>query len=56
MYKSVAKDDATFRQYLDEWVFGLKNQEEYLNKIGGAGLVNIKANTIIGYAPGLDRR
>lgn len=56
MYKSVAKEDATFRQYLDEWVFGLKNQEEYLNKIGGAGLVNIKANTIIGYAPGLDRR
>ena len=56
MYKSVAKEDATFRQYLDEWVFGLKSQEEYLNKIGGAGLVNIKANTIIGYAPGLDRR
>jgi glutaconate CoA-transferase subunit A len=56
MYKSVAKEDDTFRKYLEEWVFSPKSQAEYLDKIGGAGLINIKANTIIGYAPGLDRR
>ncbi len=56
MYKSLAKDDDTFRKYLEEWVFSPKNHEEYLDRIGGAGLVNIKANPIIGYAPGLDRR
>jgi glutaconate CoA-transferase subunit A len=56
MYKSLAKDDGAFNNYLDEWVFSPKSHEEYLDKIGGAGLVTIRANTIIGYAPGLDRR
>jgi len=56
MYRSVAKDDATFRQYLDEWVYGAASHDEYLDKIGGSGLMTIKANPVIGYTPGLDRR
>jgi len=56
MYRSVAKDDATFRQYLDEWVYGVATHDEYLDKIGGSGLMTIKANPVIGYTPGLDRR
>ena len=56
MYRSVAKDDATFRQYLDEWVYGVGTHDEYLDKIGGSGLMTIKANPVIGYTPGLDRR
>ena len=56
MYRSVAKDDATFRQYLDEWVYGVASHDEYLDKIGGSGLMTIKANPVIGYTPGLDRR
>jgi len=56
MYRSVAKDDATFRQYLDEWVYGVGTHDEYLDKIGGSGLMTIKANPVFGYTPGLDRR
>ncbi len=56
MYKAIAKDDDSFRRYLDEWVLGVQGHEGYLDKIGGSGLVNIKANPVIGYTPGLDRR
>jgi glutaconate CoA-transferase subunit A len=37
-------------------VYGVKSHEEYLDKLGGRGLMEIKANPIIGYTPGLDRR
>jgi glutaconate CoA-transferase subunit A len=56
MYKDMAGDDVTFRKYLDEWVYGVSSHDEYLDKIGGSGLMTIKANPIIGYTPGLDRR
>jgi glutaconate CoA-transferase subunit A len=56
MYKDVAKSDDSFKRYLDEWVYGVKSHEEYLDKLGGRGLMEIKANPIIGYTPGLDRR
>jgi glutaconate CoA-transferase subunit A len=56
MYKDMATDDVTFRTYLDEWVYGVPSHDEYLDKIGGSGLMTIKANPVIGYTPGLDRR
>lgn len=56
MYKAIAKDDEAFMEYLSEWVFGVKDHNGYLDKIGGSGLINIKANPVIGYTPGLDRR
>jgi glutaconate CoA-transferase, subunit A len=56
MYKDMATDDVTFRKYLDEWVYGVSSHDEYLDKIGGSGLMRIKANPVIGYTPGLDRR
>jgi glutaconate CoA-transferase, subunit A len=56
LYREMAGDDATFRRYLDEWVYGVSSHEQYLDRIGGAALVSIKANPVIGYTPGLDRR
>ncbi len=56
MYKSIAGDDEKFRRYLDEWVFGVKDHNGYLNKVGGETLVGIRANPVLGYTPGLDRR
>ncbi len=56
MYKSVAKEDAGFKRYLDEWVLGVSSHEQYLDKVGGSGLATIRANPVIGYTPGLDRR
>jgi glutaconate CoA-transferase subunit A len=56
LYKKVADDDMTFKEYLDEWVYGVKSHEEYLEKIGSTTLLQIKANPVLGYAVGLDRK
>ena len=56
LYRKMAGDDTTFREYLDEWVYGVRSWEEYLSKVGAETLVTIKANPVIGYAPGLDRK
>ena len=55
-YKAVAKDDGLFEAWLDEWVYGVQSWDDYLDKVGGAQLARIRANTVAGYAPGLDRR
>ncbi|MFA4966104.1 MAG: CoA-transferase [Thermoleophilia bacterium] len=55
-YKAVAGDDARFAAYLEEWVYGIESWDAYLDKVGGAQLARIRANTVSGYAPGLDRR
>ena len=55
-YKAVAKDDGQWAAYLDEWVYGIDSWDAYLDKVGGAQLARIRANTVAGYAPGLDRR
>ena len=55
LYKAVAKDDEQFRRYLDEWVYGCADFEQYLLKVGAAALQTIKADPVSGYAPGMDR-
>jgi glutaconate CoA-transferase subunit A len=52
----MANDDALFKEYLDEWVYGVRSHEEYLEKVGSSTLLQIKANPILGYAAGLDRK
>ena len=56
LYKDVVKDNQRFQEYLQEWIFGVANHEEYLDKIGMDALLKIKASPVLGYAPGLDRR
>ena len=56
LYKKVVKDNQHFQEYLQEWVLGVANHEEYLAKIGMDALLKIKADPVLGYAPGLDRR
>lgn len=55
-YREAAKDDDGFAAWLDEWVYGVASWDDYLDKVGGAQLARIRANTVAGYAPGLDRR
>ena len=48
---------ALFNEYLDEWVYGVKSHEEYLGKSRKySPLFQIKANPVLGYAVGLDRK
>ena len=56
LYKKIAGDDELFKQYLDEWVYGVPNHDAYLDKVGRETLFKIKANPIVGYAQGLDRK
>jgi len=56
LYKKVADDDGLFKEYLDEWVYGVPSYDEYLNKVGTESLLKIKANPVFGYAVGLDRK
>jgi len=56
LFKRIAKDDGEWQAYLDEWVYGIESWDAYLDKIGGAQLTRIRANTVAGYALGLDRR
>jgi glutaconate CoA-transferase subunit A len=56
LYRRMANDEALFKEYLSEWVYGVKSHEEYLEKVGGSTLTKIKANPVLGYAPGLDRK
>jgi glutaconate CoA-transferase, subunit A len=56
LYKAAARDDERWAAYLDEWVYGVESRDAYLDKVGGAQLTRIRANTVAGYAPGLDRR
>ncbi len=56
MYRRAAEDDERFKQYLEDWVFSVPDQEAYLEKVGTQSLLRIKASSTLGYAPGLDRR
>lgn len=56
MYGQAAKQDASFREYLEQWILGSRDFTDYLAKLEPAALERIKADPVLGYAPGLDRR
>jgi glutaconate CoA-transferase subunit A len=56
LYGRAAKDDESFRAYLEEWVLAPASHEEYLELVGVRDLLRIKADPVLGYAKGLDRR
>ncbi|KJS32327.1 MAG: ketoacid-CoA transferase [Desulfatitalea sp. BRH_c12] len=56
LFKKMAPEDDSFKRYLDEWVYPFHSQEDYLEKVGIRDLLKIRANSALGYAPGLDRR
>ena len=45
-----------YRAWLQEWVFGVDDHDEYLAKVGGKQLARLAADPVRGYAIGLDRR
>lgn len=56
IYGESAADDSRFQHYLEEWVYGVFSDEEYLAKVGETDMLRIKADPVLGYARGLDRR
>jgi glutaconate CoA-transferase subunit A len=52
MYHERAKNDSSFKEFLDEYVYGVNDWEEYLKKIGGyQKLKRLKADKELRYAP-----
>jgi glutaconate CoA-transferase subunit A len=57
LYHDSAEDDAAYRQYLDRFIYGVKDHAEYLQAVGGAGRFDgLKADPAYGYSPNLKRR
>lgn len=56
LYKRMAQDEDLYKEYLNEWVYGVSSHVEYLEKIGINTLLEIGANPEAGYAQGLDRK
>jgi len=56
-YHESARDDASYRRYLDKYVYAVKDHEAYLDAVGGrARLEALKASPEFGYRPDLKRR
>ena len=40
----------TFKDYLDKWVYSVKDNDELLDKVGGAQLMRLKNEPHLGYS------
>jgi len=57
LYHDSAGDDAAYAQYLDRFVYGVRNHVEYLAAVGGsARRDSLRADPAFGYRPDLRRR
>ncbi|CAB1239817.1 Glutaconate CoA-transferase subunit A [Ruminococcaceae bacterium BL-6] len=48
-YDKASKTDEDFNKFLDEWAYGVKSHEEYLNKLGAVRLINNKVVPGLGF-------
>lgn len=55
-YLKSAQDDTLFKAYLDKYVYGVRDHQDFLKLIGPERIKRIKADPQKGYAVGLDRR
>ncbi len=55
-YRTSAQNDSRYAQYLESWIFGVKDHQGLLDRVGRERLEGIKADSVKGYAVGLDRR
>jgi len=56
MYDKVSGDDGLYKEFLEEWVFGVNSHEDYINKLGTSRLTSLLVRPGFGYVPGLKRR
>ena len=56
LYQKVAKNDSEWQGYLDKYVYGARDRQEFLELIGVERLRGLRADKECGYNPGLNRR
>jgi glutaconate CoA-transferase, subunit A len=54
-YTEIAKDDSTYKAYLEKFIYGVNDYKELLQLVGETRLKSIKADPKTGYASGLGR-
>lgn len=55
-YRKAARDDEQYKSYLNEFVYGVNNHQDLLDRIGTKRLTSIQADPQKGYAVNLDRK
>ena len=50
-YVKMAKSDAGFREWLDEWIFRIGSWDAYLEKLGASRLEHLRSIPPYGYRP-----
>jgi len=56
LYQKAAKSDTEWQGYLDKYVYGVKNRQEFLDLIGLDRIQSLRAVKELGYNPSLNRR
>jgi len=54
-YDEASKTDEGFEAFLRKWVYGVKNQDEYIDKLGASRLRKIEVVPGFGYAPDMEK-
>jgi glutaconate CoA-transferase subunit A len=48
-YDQAGRTDESFQRFLKEWVYGTKDHEDYLNRLGVTRLTDLKVVPGVGY-------
>jgi len=54
-FYTASKTQEAFDEWAQEWIFGVANHEEYLDKLGINRLQKLKANSVLGYSTAVKR-
>jgi glutaconate CoA-transferase subunit A len=47
---AASRNEDTLKKWLDEWVFGPKDWEDFIGKLGAKTLLDLKADSVTGYS------
>ena len=50
-----SKSDEQFSRFADEWIYGVRDHKEYLNKLGATRIVDLKANSSLKWSCTVER-
>lgn len=54
-HRNHSRTQESFDRWADEWIFGVKDHTEYLNKLGAETLQNLRANSVLKWSTHLKR-
>jgi len=55
MFYQASKSADGYKKFADEWIFGVDGFDGYLEKLGANRLLQLKANSVMGYSTTMKR-